>query len=252
MGIDLKQFKIQDSLNKKIWDINGKKINIKKDVRTNLLKIANDFFKDLELDDVDILDIIFVGSLANYNWSKYSDVDLHIVIDYNEIKEIVDKEKQEEFFKLKKEEWENKHDIKIYGFSVEVFVQDKDHDFVSTAIYSLMDDKWISEPEKIEFDEENPLIIKKVKEIKNSLTDIKNSKISDKEKIEKLSKLKKKIKKMRKSGLDKDGEFSIENIVFKVLRRDDTISDLINTKNQLYDKMLTLEMIKINTLINFI
>jgi predicted nucleotidyltransferase len=252
MGIDLKQFKIQDSLNKKIWDINGKKINIKKDVRTNLLKIANDFFKDLELDDVDILDIIFVGSLANYNWSKYSDVDLHIVIDYNEIKEIVDKEKQEEFFKLKKEEWENKHDIKIYGFSVEVFVQDKDHDFVSTAIYSLMDDKWISEPEKIEFDEENPLIIKKVKEIKNSLTDIKNSKISDKEKIEKLSKLKKKIKKMRKSGLDKDGEFSIENIVFKVLRRDDTISDLINTKNQLYDKMLTLEMVKINTLINFI
>jgi predicted nucleotidyltransferase len=252
MGIDLKQFKIQDSLNKKIWDINEKKINIKKDVRTNLLKIANDFFKDLELDDVDILDIIFVGSLANYNWSKYSDVDLHIVIDYNEIKEIVDKEKQEEFFKLKKEEWENKHDIKIYGFSVEVFVQDKDHDFVSTAIYSLMDDKWISEPEKIKFNEENPLIIKKVKEIKNSLNDIKNSKISDKEKIEKLSKLKKKIKKMRKSGLDKDGEFSIENIVFKVLRRDDTISDLINTKNQLYDKMLTLEMVKINTLINFI
>jgi predicted nucleotidyltransferase len=252
MGIDLKQFKIQDSLNKKIWDINEKKINIKKDVRTNLLKIANDFFKDLELDDVDILDIIFVGSLANYNWSKYSDVDLHIVIDYNEIKEIVDKEKQEEFFKLKKEEWENKHDIKIYGFSVEVFVQDKDHDFVSTAIYSLMDDKWISEPEKIKFNEENPLIIKKVKEIKNSLNDIKNSKISDKEKIEKLSKLKKNIKKMRKSGLDKDGEFSIENIVFKVLRRDDTISDLINTKNQLYDKMLTLEMVKINTLINFI
>jgi predicted nucleotidyltransferase len=252
MNIDLKQFKIQDNLNKKIWDINNDKISIKKDVRKNLLKIANDFFKDLELDDVDIIDIIFVGSLANYNWSKYSDIDLHIVIDFNEIKEIIDKEKQEEFFKLKKEEWENKHDIKIYGFSVEVFVQDKNHDFVSTAIYSLMDNEWLSEPEKVEFDENNPLIIKKVSEIKKDLNNIKTNKFTEKEKIEKLSKLKKKIKKMRKSGLDKDGEFSIENIVFKILRRDGTIADLINTKNQIYDKILTLEMLKINTLINFV
>ena len=34
--------------------------------------------------DFFIHDILLTGSLANYGWSKYSDVDLHIVIDFDE------------------------------------------------------------------------------------------------------------------------------------------------------------------------
>ena len=47
--------------------------------------IADDFFDTLELPWVDVTDITLTGSLANYNWSRFSDVDLHIMIDYNEV-----------------------------------------------------------------------------------------------------------------------------------------------------------------------
>jgi glyoxylate reductase len=34
--------------------------------------------------DVIVTDIIMIGSLVNYNWSKYSDIDLHIVVNFNQ------------------------------------------------------------------------------------------------------------------------------------------------------------------------
>ena len=76
--IDLSGFKMQDKLNPKIWD---KEQNMKSDVRKTLLKIADDYFESLEIPGVDIEDVTMTGSLANYNWSKYSDIDLHILID---------------------------------------------------------------------------------------------------------------------------------------------------------------------------
>jgi len=80
--IDLSGFKMQDELNPKIWD---KEQNMKSDVRKTLLKIADDYFESLEIPGVDIEDVTMTGSLANYNWSKYSDIDLHILIDYEEM-----------------------------------------------------------------------------------------------------------------------------------------------------------------------
>ena len=80
--IDLSGFKIQDELNPKIWDKDQK---MKLEVKKTLLKIADDYFESLGLPGVDIEDVTMTGSLSNYNWSKYSDVDLHIVVDYNDL-----------------------------------------------------------------------------------------------------------------------------------------------------------------------
>jgi hypothetical protein len=38
----------------------------------------------------------------------------------------------------------------------------------------------------------------------------------------------------RKEGLATDGEFSVENLVFKELRRDGTIEDILDTMSQIY------------------
>ena len=47
-----------------------------------------------------------------------------------------------------------------------------------------------------------------------------------------------KIKRMRKSGLDsREGEFSMGNIIFKVLRRSGYITKLIEIKRDTYDKI---------------
>jgi hypothetical protein len=63
----LDSFKLKDSLSPEIWI--KEKLNEK--VKLNLLKIADDFYKELDLpQQVKIKDIIFTGSLANFNWSK--------------------------------------------------------------------------------------------------------------------------------------------------------------------------------------
>ena len=119
-SIDLSGFKMQDELNPKIWD---KEQKMKSEVRKTLLKIADDYFESLGLDGVDIEDVTMTGSLTNYNWSKYSDVDLHIVVDYNEIP--VDEDLVADFLKSKSSNWNKEHDVKIYGYDVELYVQDE-------------------------------------------------------------------------------------------------------------------------------
>ncbi len=44
--------------------------------------------------------------------------------------------------------------------------------------------------------------------------------------VDKVNTLKEKIKKMRKAGLDKKGEYSVENLAFKVLRNNGYLEKL--------------------------
>ena len=83
--IPLSSFAVKDVLNPKVWQPNHQ---IKPKVRQKLLKIADDFIKKLDLSDSSyVKDITFTGSLANFNWSEYSDVDLHLIIDFGLIDE---------------------------------------------------------------------------------------------------------------------------------------------------------------------
>jgi hypothetical protein len=59
--------------------------------------------------------------------------------------------------------------------------------------------------------------------------------------VETLKKLKDKLKDYRQSGLDKDGEFSYENLVFKYLRRSGHIGKLFDEKTKIKDKELSIE-----------
>ena len=56
----------------------------------------------------------------------------------------------------------------------------------------------------------------------------------------------KKLKICGKSGLESGGEFSVENIVFKVLRRNGMLDRLFDIKTVAYDKSVTLESTNIN------
>jgi predicted nucleotidyltransferase len=62
------------------------------------LKVANLFIEFLDT-ELFVQDVIFVGSLVGYNWSEFSDFDIHIVIDINESE---NREMSEELFRLKK------------------------------------------------------------------------------------------------------------------------------------------------------
>ena len=78
-------FKPKKELNPKIWVKEGNSYVLNSEVREKLLEISDSFIEFIGVDFF-IHDLILTGSLANYNWSEYSDVDLHIIIDYSDIK----------------------------------------------------------------------------------------------------------------------------------------------------------------------
>jgi hypothetical protein len=233
----LNSFMIKDELNPDFWENK----ELKPKIKTEIIKIAKDFFKGLELPtNIKMKDILFVGSLANYNWSKYSDVDIHIVVDFSEFKE--DEEFIKKFFNTQKKLWNDKHDITIFGYDVEMYVQELKQKLEASAIYSVPTNKWIVKPEKTNFKLDKKLIKRKVEKIFKKLEDIRND-YENKEYqnvIDKIEIIKKYLKQMRKSGLEKGGEYSTENIIFKVLRRTDFIELLNNYKNKAYDQLVSL------------
>ncbi len=210
----------------------------------------------VEIPGVDIEDVTMTGSLANYNWSKYSDVDLHIVIDYKEVP--VDEHLVQDFFKSKSSNWNKEHDVKIYGYDVELYVQDLNEPHHSTGVYSILNNEWKIKPEKKKITINDKSVKDKSNMLMDRIEDLYDELIDgDYDKaIKGVEKLTDKIKKMRKSGLESGGEFSVENMVFKVLRRNGMMDRLYDIKSVAYDKSVTLESInesrKIDKLINSI
>jgi gas vesicle protein len=237
--VDLTGFEMQDKLNSRVWDNGGK---LRPEIRKNLLKIADDYIESLGIENLDIEDVTFTGSLANYNWSQYSDVDLHILIDYDEVP--VDESLIQDFLKSKSTSWNQNHDVKIYGYDVELYVQDINEEHVSTGVYSILNNEWLIKPEKKRITVDDKNVKLKSNRIMDSIDDLYDEMKKEKNYeiiVEKADKIKDKIKKMRQAGLDKSGEFSVENLVFKVLRRNGMLDRLSDIKTVAYDKSVTLE-----------
>ena len=245
--VDLSSFNIKKNLNPKFWK-NGL---LDSRIRIKLLDIADDFIEFLGVDWVKPEDITITGSLANYNWNqKYSDIDLHILMDFSKVDEKTDF--VEEYFKSKKELWNEEHkDLKIFGFPIEVYVQDIKQEHISSGIYSLEKNEWLTEPEreKLSKTKVNKLKIKKIvskyTEIIDNLEEEYKTQNNDKYKIERIclkaDKLFDKIKKLRTSNLsDKKSEMSEGNIIFKCLRRLDYIEKLNNIIIDGYNKLNSL------------
>lgn len=236
----LQSFKVKDTLNPKVWDnySNPKDAKLKKRVLDALNKISDEFIEFLG-QDVFVDDIILTGSLSNFNWSKYSDFDLHIVVDFSQYEKQSDLYK--ELFNLKKQAFNDKHNIKIFGYDVELYVQDKDEEHTASGIYSIMENEWIKIPKGVKPNIDKDTLKSKVKnwieKIDNTIKGLKGDKLS----IDKVKKLKDKLKEYRKSGLEKEEEFSYENLVFKYLRRSGYIEKLFNIQNKLTDKTLSIE-----------
>ena len=216
-------------------------MSLDREVRGNLIQISTDLVDGLDM-KIDIEDIIFTGSLANYNWSRYSDIDLHILVDYLEINK--DYDLVQKYLESVKKIWNKNHDIIIKGYPVEVYFQDVSEEHSSSGQFSVLKDKWLVKPHPGNFRPDEQLIKKKsigyIKEIDELEMDIESGETWD-DIEDRFVKLWKKIKQSRKTSLKKDGEFSIENLVFKLLRRNGYIEKLINLKTKAYDKQYTLK-----------
>lgn len=236
--LNLTSFEMKDTLNPVIFDEDEM---MREDIRKILLKIGMDFYEYMDVDWVELDDIILTGSLANYNWSKYSDVDLHIVLPYNEISKNADL--VDDFAWVKKAYWNNEHDIKIKDYEVELYAQDTNESLVAGGIYSVLRDKWIKKPKKVNVDIDDGEVERLVNGINKEIQVLQRrydagdcygitSDIND---------VKDKIKYLRKDGLSKGGEFSAKNIAFKALRRLGAFDRLDDIKKDTYDNSLSVE-----------
>ena len=219
-----------------IWNINEDGAKLDADIRKQLLKIAMDFVKELKDNGINIKmeDVILLGSITNYNWTPYSDVDMHIVADYGSLD--MDKDTAQTMFDAIKTNWNSKHDIKMKGYDVELYVQDKDHVAHSASEYSVLRDEWNKEPvkEKPNFNKE--LIKKKYSEYKKKTENI----LANKDE-KALKDLLEKLYKFRQAGLDKGGELSEENIVFKILRAKGYLDKIKDGVAKIYDKKMSVK-----------
>jgi len=239
--IDLSSFKKKHELVPNIWNPDGK---LNSRIRLKLLDIADDFWEYVNLTWVKPSGIILTGSICNFNWSQYSDIDLHLIVDFDEIDEKTEFVK--DYLDSKKNEWNNEHSgLQIMGYPVELYVQNLGEMPESNGIYDLEENDWVREPnpDDIKSIGLNKFSIKekaaKIMTIIDDMYDVLAS-TDDSHKIEQMgddaSYLWKKVKEMRKSSLEKNGESGSGNIVYKILRRTGYLDRLFKLSNVVYDK----------------
>ena len=238
-SIDVSSFEVHDEINQDFW--NQPEDRLDPEIREKLLAIAQDFYDSLEVGDAQFSDITFTGSLAALNYSKFSDVDLHILVDFSDVDDKT--ELVREYFNAMKSVWNRLHDILIKGYEVEVYVQDINDPHEAQGLYSVLNNEWIKfpTPEKSNFDRDN--VKKKAASIMDQIDRV--TKLIDEKKYEEAElyaeKIKLKIRKMRKTGLETIGAYSVENLAFKVLRRNDYLEKLSNAKREAYDSLHSID-----------
>lgn len=222
-------------LNTQFWLNNHLKSNIRK----KLLSLAKFYIKQLDL-GVEVKDIIFTGSLSNYNYTKLSDVDIHIVINYKDLSD--DEDFVKEYFADKRTIWAQSNDIKINGFPVEIYVQDESQlkGEGMSSMYSLLNNKWLRKPKYKLPEVDKHLITTKVNKYLDILNKISNMKDSTM-KIDAYNKVFEKIRDNRREATKNEGEFSIDNLVFKVLRNKKVFDIVRDDKKEIVNNVFSIK-----------
>ena len=216
---------VNRELNPKLWQEG----ELDPEVKQHLLKIAQHFETFVGI-DLPVKDLTITGSNANYTWTAHSDLDLHLIVPGTPTEE------QRELYTAKKALWSEQHTITIKGLPVETYIQGEDEPHHSTGVYSIIKQKWLVEPKKVKPKVDDAAVEAKKDSI---MRDIETAMLS--KDLDKLRLVKDKITKMRKAGLARAGEWSVENLVFKILRNLGLIDQITEKIRELEDSELSLE-----------
>ena len=231
-----------DTLHPKFWTND----NFNEEVLNSVIEIVDEFIKDDDhLTPELIEDIQLTGSLANFNYSDHSDVDVHILLDFASIN------KDETIVKRaldgKRFIWNLRHNIEFNNHEIELYFQDIHEPHVASGLFSIQDNRWIKKPvlDPPEIDHRD--VEKKAEQFRTEVELMKEAlnEVDDKDDLalinKRAKKLKDKLMRMRQVGLSRTGEYSVENLAFKNLRNDETIAELNNLIIQSYDLMFGTE-----------
>jgi hypothetical protein len=205
----IREYQTKSTLNPKIW--NGDELRPK--LRIAFMKIAKAFYQFLEI-DTPILDVIIIGSSANYNWTEHSDIDLHVVINYSEVNDNM--HLVNNYMHAKKSIWNANYPLKYRGMNIELYAQDLNQEMHSSVgSYSLLHNKWISKPSAETVSIDDSAIQQKADPYAYEIDTLS---IDDPHIVDKVNHLKSRLRHLRQTGLDAEGEYSVENMAYKYLR----------------------------------
>jgi hypothetical protein len=190
-----------NELNPALWDGD----RLRGDVRNQLIKIAKHFVDYIDSKNLQVKDITVSGSNAGYNYSEYSDLDLHIVVPHAD--------EHRDYFDALKNQYNSKFDISIHDVPVELYVQDVKQRHYSAGIYSVKYNEWISKP----VPEQPKTSAQEVKSKARSYAGKINSALKSND-VKQAEQTMDDLRRLRKAGLERNGEDSVENLAFKLLR----------------------------------
>lgn len=218
-----------DTLCPDLWDT---AMHLDPKARMTLLRLAYDFYRKTMF-PAPVIDVYLMGSIANYNWTADSDVDVHVMIDYSKLQ--MPPETANKAVKTAGAQWNAEHEVTVKDFKVEMNIQNatEQKPYV-TGVYSLVKDQWIRKPFQM------PLRIDKnvLKFQYNTMKQYLQNAISSGN-GEQMKATKKYLDAYRQYGLDTFGELSYENIIFKILRSRGIIKQLKDTITAVYDQEMT-------------
>jgi len=225
-----------DVLNPLIWETDS---SMKKKVQARLLQIGKMWAEFAKIPEEAIRDIVLTGGNANFNYTPYSDLDIHVMVDMSKLP--IQGDLLDDFLFSKKILWAHYHpNLTVMGYPVELYAQNyREKVATSQGVYSIEKGKWLAKPKH----EKHPdfitdkALLKKIEEYMNMIERILSEPGEHTSEIEKL---KGKLHAMRGAGIQRSGEFSMENLIYKDLRNKgylDKLNDYLQKKN---DAMLSL------------
>lgn len=229
----IEKFEVHNTLNPKIWTPQNKLQSV---VRERILEIVQQFQDACDF-PLNIVDIHLVGSNASYNYTKYSDLDVHVVVNFDLID--VSDELLQTVYNLVKAKFNQDYDISIRGVDVELYVEDVRSTVVSNGVYSVLSDSWVKFPQKIVGvpDIDISEAIKEWSEKFNNAINSNNSQLIQKT-IDDLYVI-------RKNSIDKEGEYASGNQLFKEIRNLGLLDAAKEAYKKARSKELTLEHINL-------
>ena len=232
----LHEYETQSTLNPNIWDSE----QLKKSLRMKFLRIAQSFYDFLEISDsAKILDVLLIGSNANYNWTTSSDIDLHVVIDYQSVGDNLHLVKN--YMMAKKSIWNNNYPLEYKGMDIELYAQDwNDRLHSSVGQFSVMKNKWIKKPSSEIISVDDEVIDAKMAPLQYEIEQLSEK---DPQLEYRVKHILQRLYKMRQTGLEAEGEYSIENLAFKKLRTKGLLARLKDMSKRITLSQLQIEQV---------
>jgi len=222
-----------DELNPKLFD--GEEL--KPEIKDKIEQIAYQFIRELNESDIKFVlkDIVLLGSNVSYNYTKDSDLDIHLIADSSGLN--CPEDLYPLLYSAYRSMFNKNYDIRIKGIPAEIYVEMDEPQAKSNGIYSL-NNGWIKKPEQRDIpDLDRDAFESLFNEWEEKYFDL----IERENTAEEIEDFIEDIYDLRKESIANEGEYGLGNLVFKEFRNIGYLDNLKEIRRQDISNELSLE-----------